>query len=408
MDDKTHEPVGIPSETLRNDIDAIANAIDDSVRPAIYPDIYVQNVGGKRLIVVEVSYGKRAPYYIASEGAEEGAYVRVGATTRHADREWVLNLAIENSREGFDRLPQRGYTVSDEAIEALCEKMHEVAVANRHLGVARGEVRRVTREQLIRWGVLCERDGSLLPTAAFSLLSGDGQARSRIQCAVFHGKTRRTFIDRIEFGGSIIDQFENAYRYILSKLNMGSTFDEGPARRDVYELPQLAVREVVANAVVHRSYLMSDATQVFLFEDRLEVTSPGGIVRELSLPRVLAGASKARNEALATPFAYMNLVEAWGMGIIRMKEEMSRMGLRPPEFEDFDTALRVNLYRPPVGAFGAWLEAGCPDGGLSCGDGSLSIGSEDRGELTSKHLSNPAGQSPIAADRPPIAADCRR
>ena len=339
VDDKTHEVVGIPRETLYSDMDAIANAISDAIQPAVYPDITAQYADGKNLILVSVPYGKSVPYAIAAEGVPDGVYVRVGATTRHADDGWVRELVVENSPEGYDRLPRRGYVVDNDAIDSLCERMYEVALERRPVGVPASDVRRVGREQLMRWGVLCERNSEVLPTVAFSLLSGDGRISSSIQCAVFRGTTRSTIIDRREFEGSVIDQFEDAYQYVLSKLNMGAAFGAGSARADVYELPHLVVREAIANAVIHRSYLSDEKIQILLFDDRLEVTSPGGIVRGLTLSRILEGASKARNHALVFAFAYI----------------------------DYGSALRVNLYRPSTEAFGAWLEAGCPDGGLATG-----------------------------------------
>lgn len=367
VDDKTHEVVGIPRETLYSDMDAIANAISDAIQPAVYPDITAQYADGKNLILVSVPYGKSVPYAIAAEGVPDGVYVRVGATTRHADDGWVRELVVENSPEGYDRLPRRGYVVDNDAIDSLCERMYEVALERRPVGVPASDVRRVGREQLMRWGVLCERNGEVLPTVAFSLLSGDGRISSSIQCAVFRGTTRSTIIDRREFEGSVIDQFEDAYQYALSKLNMGAAFGAGSARADVYELPHLVVREAIANAVIHRSYLSDEKIQILLFDDRLEVTSPGGIVRGLTLARILEGASKARNHALVFAFAYMNVVESFGTGVLRMEQEMKRVGLGAPEFIDYGSALRVNLYRPSTEAFGAWLEAGCPDGGLATG-----------------------------------------
>lgn len=397
VDDKTREIVGIPRETLYSDMDAIANAISDAIQPAVYPDITAQYVEGKSLILVSVPYGKSVPYAIAAEGVPDGVYVRVGATTRHADDEWVRELVIENSPEGYDRLPQRGYTTDANAIDSLCERMHEVALERRPVGMPASDVRRVGREQLIRWGVLCERNGQVMPAVAFSLLAGDGKVSSSVQCAVFRGTTRSTIIDRREFGGSVVDQLEDAYQYILSKLNMGAAFGAGLTRADVYEVPHLVVREAIANAVVHRSYLSDEKIQVLLFDDRLEITSPGGIVRGLTLSRILEGASKARNKALVEAFAYMHLVESFGTGVMRMGQEMARVGLAAPDFIDFGSAFRVNLYRPSAEVFGAWLEAGCPDGELVPvkkpilnQDGSLPI----------------AGSvQPIAADRPPMAAD---
>ena len=95
VDDKTREVLGIPGERVLEDMDAIANAIMDSVEPQVLPEITVKSAGGKNLILVEVPVGRQCPYYLKSEGVEGGVYVRVGATTRHADLEWVRMLSQE-------------------------------------------------------------------------------------------------------------------------------------------------------------------------------------------------------------------------------------------------------------------------------------------------------------------------
>lgn len=165
-----------------------------------------------------------------------------------------------------------------------------------------------------------------------------------MQCGIFRGETRSVFIDRREFEGSIIDLVEQAYQYVLAKINMGADLD-GLVRRDVYELPMWPVRELITNAVLHRSYLEPGATQVALYDDRLEISSPGGIVRGFTMEKMLSGGSKPRNEALAQAFRYMKLVEGWGSGVPRAIKEIEEYGLRTPEFKDIDGLIRVNIFR---------------------------------------------------------------
>lgn len=70
-----------------------------------------------------------------------------------------------------------------------------------------------------------------------------------------------------------------------------------------------AIRELIINAAVHRSYLDHGNIQVALYEDRLEITSPGKLPMGQNLKRIKEGYSQIRNEALARAFSYMNLIE---------------------------------------------------------------------------------------------------
>ena len=102
---------------------------------------------------------------------------------------------------------------------------------------------------------------------------------------------------------------------------------------------------MISNAVCHRSYLTPGKIQVALFDDRLEVTSPGMLDSEITIEKIKTGLSKIRNRGIAAVFSYMNIVEAWGSGIPKMFQEAKEYGLREPELIDMGSDFRINLYR---------------------------------------------------------------
>lgn len=93
ISDKTREVVGFNKEDVFKKMDAIANAVSDSCEPAMIPDITLQTVDGKTIIVVEVSEGRQRPYYIKVLGREGGVYVRVAGTTHLADEYMIKELS---------------------------------------------------------------------------------------------------------------------------------------------------------------------------------------------------------------------------------------------------------------------------------------------------------------------------
>lgn len=113
----------------------------------------------------------------------------------------------------------------------------------------------------------------------------------------------------------------------------------------MYELPTDSVRELIANAVAHRSYLEPGNIQVAIFDDRLEITSPGMLLNNVSIKKMKEGYSKPRNPAIANAFAYMKIIEKWGTGIPRVFQECKAYGLPEPTLIDFDGDFRVNMYR---------------------------------------------------------------
>lgn len=105
------------------------------------------------------------------------------------------------------------------------------------------------------------------------------------------------------------------------------------------------LRELIANAVAHCSYLEPGNIQVALYDDRLEITSPGMLQNNVTIEKMIEGYSRPRNPAIARAFAYMKIIEKWGTGIPRLFAACEEYGLPKPELIDFDGDFRVNMYR---------------------------------------------------------------
>ena len=202
----------------------------------------------------------------------------------------------------------------------------------------------VKKEQLINWKILKQSEGQLLATNAYALLTSDYFSFSKTQCAVFKGIDRAVFLDKREFIGPIYTQIEEAVDFVLRNIRLGATID-GLVRKEKYELPPEAIREMIINAHCHRNLLDESCIQVAVYDERLEVTSTGGLYNGLTYEEVMNGHSKIRNKGIANIFSQMGLVEAWGSGIKRILNAAEEYGLSKPRFQEFDNMFRVELFR---------------------------------------------------------------
>ena len=259
-----------------------------------------------------------------------------------------------------------GLNITDEDIDALCKAMKEQAVRNAHNEEQKASIKDIGRQQLRSWGVLIERDGKDYPSNAFSILTGSGGLHVATQCGVFKGTTKAVFVDRREYTGPLWEQIDEAFQFALRNIHLGATI-VGIYRQDVYEIPLDAIRELIVNAMVHRSYLDHGTIQVAVYDNRLEITSPGKLPMGQTMERMKEGYSKIRNEALAHAFAYMNLIEHWGSGIPRIIDKVKAAGLREPEFIGGEVDLRINVYRRQVDANNAIINANGTKNGVNYG-----------------------------------------
>ena len=360
IEDKTNEVIGIGEKNPFKLADDISNMIFDSCTPIIDPEITVQTLEEKTVLVVEVFPGRVRPYYIKSLGKEQSTYIRINGTSRPADDRKLKELELEGQKISYDTLPEIDMEYSEREAKVLCNAMEKVAydVQTTYVTKATQEkllaseqstektqiINKMTIEKLEDLGLLCRIGKELQPTHAFRLMTKNKIRYAKIQCALFKGTERDIFIDKREFDGPLYEQLEDAYQFVLKHINLSAKI-EGLHRKESYELPVRTIRELITNAVVHRSYLDESCIQICIYDDRLEVTSPGMLYGGLDMQSAKSGKSKCRNTAIAESFRYMGLIEAWGTGIPRMIKECREYGLREPVFEELGDSIRVTLFR---------------------------------------------------------------
>lgn len=346
VNDVTREVTGVDMDSVFKIMDRITNAVSDSCTPQIVPDITFQTIEGKTIVVVYVAPGANRPYYMKSRGKEGGTYIRVAGTSRQADADKIkeLELELEGARISWDELICVGYEVKENAIKKLCRDMNRYRNEMQQRKGNAEKLQQVTRAQLLNWNVIKKTEDGYLASNAFALLTGKHFYYSRTQCAVFAGTDRGEFIDKKEYDGPLYGQIEEAYAFVLRNIRRSAKV-EGLIRREGHELPPDAIREMIINAHCHRNFLDNSCVQVALYDDRLEVTSPGGLCYGLTLEEAISGRSKQRNRIVAEVFNQMGLIEAWGTGLRNIRKAAKEYSLPEPQFIEMTGTFRVNLFR---------------------------------------------------------------
>ncbi len=268
----------------------------------------------------------------------------LNGTSRPADPVTLKELELEGSNLAYDSMQEIGLDYDENKALELCRVVKEIALSNCETEDEKLAVKDMTIGKLEDMGLLCRSGRDLAPTHAFSLMTDNRSRFAKIQCALFKGNDRDLFIDKKEFEGPIYEQMSDAFQFILKHINIGAKVD-GLYSKDVYELPIKSIRELVANAVIHRSYLVESKIQISIFDDRIEVVSPGMLYGGMDIATMKTGRSKCRNQAIADMFQYMHIVEAWGTGIPRIIKSCKQYGLQEPVFEEFGDGIKVTVYR---------------------------------------------------------------
>lgn len=331
--DNKREVVGLkPSEDIFSLKDKIADAIAQTCEPQVMFDIYQESVKNRVVAVVEVFPGNYTPYHLKKFGVENGTFIRLGATTRKADENTIFELNLKKNRRYFDELPYTDLQVTPKDMRYLCRDF------------SKRSGKRITEEFLFNTHLVKKEGKNLIATNAYSIFLGKRDFFCKIQCARFKGTERVLFTDKKDFEGPLLEQIDGAYKFVLDHIDVNVKI-EGLYRKESYELPEKAIRELILNAVIHRNYMMSSCIQVAVYDDRVEISSPGALYGSLTLQEALSGRSSIRNKVIATVCEKLGIVEGWGTGLKRIVDLCKECKIKPPEFLEIGDLLRVNFYR---------------------------------------------------------------
>lgn len=195
-----------------------------------------------------------------------------------------------------------------------------------------------------------------LSCAAVALFCKDDQAlpafpQLQLRLARFKGKTREEFLDNRQYSGNAFGLLRRAERFLLDWLPIASKIVPGQlARTDTPVLPLEAIREALANAFAHRDYSSpSGAVSVALYDDRLEIISPGELHFGLTPEKLYQPhESKPWNPWIAKVFYRGGLIETWGRGTLQIVKLMQDAGLSAPELRTGADIVSITFALPGV------------------------------------------------------------
>src|SRR6056297_3318652 len=168
--------------------------------------------------------------------------------------------------------------------------------------------------------------------------------QATITCGVFDGTERFHVLNRKDYSMDIVSNIENTLHFIKQELRVRYEMTGTAQRKEIYELPLDAIREAVINAVVHRDYFLAGShVTVEIFDDRIEISNPGGLPKGLD-QKSFGKRAVRRNQIIASLLHRINFVENMGTGINKIKNLMKAANKPVPEFE-FDHFFTVVFFR---------------------------------------------------------------
>ena len=328
------EVVGIPEDSLMVVEEQISNIIYDQCSPVIIPEISIHGIDELRFIKVQIYRGSNFPYFLKSKGKLAGTYIRVGSSNRQADADIIAELERQKRNISFDN-----------------ELIYDKAIGDFNIAPFKTFFKEKTGEELDdnilkKLNLISMQHDRLLPTNAYALFSENTSennyfAYAKIECARFKGTSSDEFIDQLSITGNIALQAESAYLFISRHINKSAVVN-GVYTESRWEYPIVAIREAIRNAVVHRDYsLTGKDIKVAIYDDMVEITSPGKLPPSIDFNDLEARQSDIRNKIIAPIFKKIGVIDQWGNGLKIIADELKKY----PEisFKWFEKGLQFQI-----------------------------------------------------------------
>ena len=336
VDDKTRAIIGI-NEEIRNRIyDEFPNSIYDATNPSLLVEIYEKNFEGLSVIIIEVPYAIKKPVFIKSEGMPGGVYLRAGSNTRKATQEYIEELMRENKRISFD----------EELIKADIDILSS--------GLLKNILGKYTQARLVADKIVAHAEPNFkkyYPTVAGVLAYCETPhlyiPEAVVHCSRFRGTEGREIIQSEEIQGCLEKQITNSFQLIKSWLLRDYQL-KGAKLKGNTIVPEIALREAISNALLHRKYWIPGAVKIALYDDRLEIFNPGGFPGLVDLNNLGDGTTYLRNPNLARIGRQFGIVEKLGTGIRLILESCRKAGIKKPEFVEGADSVKVVFYFLPA------------------------------------------------------------
>lgn len=288
------------------------------------------------MLIIEIPISPRKPYFLKSKGVANGTFIRIGSSTRKAKPEHIEDLVRESQRISFDE--EIVHASSDILSKEMLKGFYE----------SKATTRRLIADKIIASNPANKEKYS--PTVAgvlmFSQSPDDYIPEALIKCTQFKGTSGREIIRSEDINGSIEQQAKNSMIVVKSWLATNYKLS-GPKLIGKMPIPKEVIREAIMNALLHRKYSIPGAIKIALYDDHLEIFSPGCFPGLVDINNLGDGTTYLRNPALARLAYRMEMIETRGTGIRLIFESCKKAGVRRPVFHEEGDFVKVIFYFEP-------------------------------------------------------------
>ena len=311
-------------------------------------DLKIIPYNNKQILILSIDEtpDEKKPCYEYHLGLPRGACIREGNTNRVITDDEMKAFIRNSSIYKFDKTMAIETSPNMLAVEKVKEFLEKSAKKAGRLDLDNNP----SAEVMKNLSIIDNFDGKTLPTiAGYLIFSKDIPQRLRpyaryvIHCVRYQAESVASpIIDKLDITGTLDEQINSMQKFILRNIALKAKI-VGTKRVEQYEYPEDALRELVANAVIHRDYMITETyTNISIFSNRIEISNPGNLPPGVTIDNI-KDSQFSRNEIIAQILKDMDYLEEYGRGIDIVFSRMSDWGLLQPIFKNMSNSFKVTL-----------------------------------------------------------------
>ncbi len=346
VDEKTGIPSGIAQAEADSIVGQLANIGRDSLDPPVTIDHAIVEFRGTPVLFVLVKESAIKPVHLRGKPLDH-CHIRSGGTTRKASRQEVGSLMLNSRNPRWETLRASTLLRPEDVLKKIdIEGIHRLL--NRPLSEKSDELLRwLTDEKIIEpdgGGYYITNFGAIATARRISEF--EGLERKRLRIIRYKGLNKVETIDEIEGKKGYAIGFEGLIDHLKSILPHSEVIEKA-LRHEVSMYPEIALRELIANALIHQDFSIPGmGPMVEIFGNRIEFTNPGVLPPSKKIDRLIGTTPESRNEILASSFRRYRICEERGTGFLKVVASVELFGLPPIAFEQGENYFKVTLYAP--------------------------------------------------------------
>lgn len=332
VEDGTKKVVGVTDQDRDRLYEDFPNCLYESVKPTLVARIYEKVLDSVSVLIVEIPPSPKKPYFVTKKGMPGGVYVRIGASSRTANQDHIEELIRAGNRKYYD----------EEALD-LPEEVLSKRLLKDHYG-KQLSTRRLLSDTVIQHSSTNPEQYN--PTVTGILHFSEEPHRLIPEACIlvtrFKGTEGRDIVRTQELTGPLGALSEETLTLIRSWIQQDYQL-QGMRLIAELPIPEVALREAITNALLHRKYTIAGAIKIAIYSNRIEVFSPGTFPGLIDIDNIGDGTTYLRNPHLMRLARHLGLVEKLGTGVRLIFRSCEEAGLPLPKYFEGGDFVKVTF-----------------------------------------------------------------